>query len=433
MPTTNINLTIDKTTVGLGSVDNTADLSKPISTATQNALNAKVSLTGAETITNKVAITSKAITTGGDGTGAGTGGYLDLVGQTDNPNSPTNSLRMYSNTNGGNYTIILEAPSKPVNYLNFFLHPTVGRQWDFPDANGKILTTGNLTDITAVGISLPLTGTPTAPTAAPGTNTTQIANTAFVTAAITAAGGNLKADGTVPLTANWAAGNFSITANSVILGSAANTTSGGSASAGNYTIQSTTHATKGFTSIGSTTTFTVDEVNKRIGIGVAAPAEPLHVQKDQSGTTSIKVHNATSNGICRFLASGNSNAFGFGVYGSTATPYGAIAANDGFAYSGSSFTFMSEAASGAGIKFAVGTSTPTEIFRFNSSGDMVPAEGKNLIAGTTTGWKCGTATGQKIAWWGATPVVQQVLATGAGATVDNVITLLQTLGLCKQS
>ena len=33
--------TVDKTTVGLGNVDNTADLDKPISTATQAALNTK--------------------------------------------------------------------------------------------------------------------------------------------------------------------------------------------------------------------------------------------------------------------------------------------------------------------------------------------------------------------------------------------------------
>lgn len=53
--------------------------------------------------------------------------------------------------------------------------------------------------------------------------------------------------------------------------------------------------------------------------------------------------------------------------------------------------------------------------------------------GTTSGVKIGTATGQKIGFWNATPVIQQVLATGGGATVDNVISLLQTLGLCKQS
>ncbi len=60
-------------------------------------------------------------------------------------------------------------------------------------------------------------------------------------------------------------------------------------------------------------------------------------------------------------------------------------------------------------------------------------DGANFVLGTSTGTKWGTATGQKQAWWGATPVVQQVLATGAGATVDNVISLLQTLGLCKQA
>jgi hypothetical protein len=53
--------------------------------------------------------------------------------------------------------------------------------------------------------------------------------------------------------------------------------------------------------------------------------------------------------------------------------------------------------------------------------------------GTGTGSMIGTATGEKFSFWGSSPVVQQVLATGGGATVDNVISLLQTLGLCKQS
>ncbi len=44
---------ISKTMVGLGNIDNTTDLLKPISTVTQTALNLKVSLTGIETMTNK--------------------------------------------------------------------------------------------------------------------------------------------------------------------------------------------------------------------------------------------------------------------------------------------------------------------------------------------------------------------------------------------
>lgn len=51
---TNRTWTIDKTSVGLGNVDNTSDLNKPVSTATQTALNAKqdtlVSATNIKTI-----------------------------------------------------------------------------------------------------------------------------------------------------------------------------------------------------------------------------------------------------------------------------------------------------------------------------------------------------------------------------------------------
>lgn len=78
-------------------------------------------------------------------------------------------------------------------------------------------------------------------------------------------------------------------------------------------------------------------------------------------------------------------------------------------------------------------SNNTLSFTIDTSQNIAIAEGKNIIPGTTTGTKICTATGQKLSFWNATPVVQQVLATGAGATVDNVITLLQTLGLCKQA
>ena len=44
---------ISKSMVGLGNVDNTTDLAKPISTVNQTALNLKASLTGIETLTNK--------------------------------------------------------------------------------------------------------------------------------------------------------------------------------------------------------------------------------------------------------------------------------------------------------------------------------------------------------------------------------------------
>lgn len=66
-------------------------------------------------------------------------------------------------------------------------------------------------------------------------------------------------------------------------------------------------------------------------------------------------------------------------------------------------------------------------------GNIAFSDANNVELGTTTGTKWGTATNQKQSWWNATPVVQQILATGASHTVDDVITLLQTYGLCRQS
>lgn len=56
------NVTLAKGDVELGNVDNTSDLNKPISTATQTALNAKASTTD---VTNKHKVTSKQVATSG--------------------------------------------------------------------------------------------------------------------------------------------------------------------------------------------------------------------------------------------------------------------------------------------------------------------------------------------------------------------------------
>lgn len=92
----------------------------------------------------------------------------------------------------------------------------------------------------------------------------------------------------------------------------------------------------------------------------------------------------------------------------------------------------SKGGSGTARDFAIITDNTVRV-TFAAAGGQTAADGHDMVFGTSTGTKIGTATGQKIGFWNATPVVQQVLATGAGATVDNVIALLQTLGLCKQS
>ena len=47
--------------------------------------------------------------------------------------------------------------------------------------------------------------------------------------------------------------------------------------------------------------------------------------------------------------------------------------------------------------------------------DITMKEGKNIIAGTTTGTKIGTAITQKIAFYNSTPIVQRANAVQAAA------------------
>lgn len=60
---------------------------------------------------------------------------------------------------------------------------------------------------------------------------------------------------------------------------------------------------------------------------------------------------------------------------------------------------------------------------------------QTIQAGTTNGLQVGTGGTQKLGFYGATPIVQAVLPTGAmpPTTTDAVIQALQDLGLVKQS
>jgi hypothetical protein len=71
-----------------------------------------------------------------------------------------------------------------------------------------------------------------------------------------------------------------------------------------------------------------------------------------------------------------------------------------------------------------------------NAGGHILAEGANVVLGTSTGSQIATvggASGQKLAVWGKTPIVQPVLATGAGHTADDIITVLQNIGWVRQS
>jgi hypothetical protein len=186
---------ITKTMVGLGNVDNTSDTAKPISSATQAALDLKAPL-ASPTFTGTVSGITKTMV------------GLSNVDNTSDASKPISTLtqaaldlKLASATAASTYATI-ESPT-------FTGTATLGGSGDFvlngttniriTPASGSnayvgtavadniITTAGNTQTLTNKSLTSPtLTGTPTAPTAAVATNTTQVATTAFVRGEVTA-------------------------------------------------------------------------------------------------------------------------------------------------------------------------------------------------------------------------------------------------------
>jgi hypothetical protein len=78
--------------------------------------------------------------------------------------------------------------------------------------------------------------------------------------------------------------------------------------------------------------------------------------------------------------------------------------------------------------FQARASTDAVLFAIAAAGHPTLGEGINIIAGTTTGTKIGTATSQKLGFFNATPVIQQTLAAAAtdAATTQTLANSLRT-------
>ncbi len=198
--------TLDKSAVGLGNVDNTSDASKPISSATQTALDLKAplaspALTGTPTAptatagTNTTQIATTAFVTTAvaaasipDATTSSKGKVRlagDLSGTADAPTVP--GLATKENTITAGTTTQYWRGDKTWQTLDKTA-VGLGNVDNTSDLNKPISSaTQAALDLKASLSSPTLTGTPAAPTAAAGTNTTQIATTAFVTSAISTA------------------------------------------------------------------------------------------------------------------------------------------------------------------------------------------------------------------------------------------------------
>lgn len=85
---------------------------------------------------------------------------------------------------------------------------------------------------------------------------------------------------------------------------------------------------------------------------------------------------------------------------------------------------------GGGAIIGIDTDTSTTMWSIAGDGDIITFG--NISFPNPSGSKIGITQTELLAFWGATPIARPLLATGAGATVDNVITVLQTIGLVKQ-
>jgi hypothetical protein len=212
---------VDKADVGLGNADNTSDANKPISTLTATALALKAplaspALTGTPTaptaapgtVTTQIATTAFAQAAANVVAADVTALETELgvhEAANDNPHSVTKAqvgLANADNTSDANKPVSsatqtalnLKAPLANPTFTGVPAAPTAAPGTDttqvattaFVEAAADVVSTATAS---ALALKAPLaspalTGVPAAPTAAPGTNTTQIATTAYTTAAV---------------------------------------------------------------------------------------------------------------------------------------------------------------------------------------------------------------------------------------------------------
>lgn len=76
--------------------------------------------------------------------------------------------------------------------------------------------------------------------------------------------------------------------------------------------------------------------------------------------------------------------------------------------------------------FRASSSTPAPLWSIAGWGDTVWADAINMVFGTTTGTKIGTATSQKLAFYNSTPVVQQTASADATTSAAGSTTTVFT-------
>ncbi len=233
MPIETINLTINKTTVGLSNVDNTSDDNKPVSSAQATAIGiVQDDIDTHESRTDNPHIVTKAQV------------GLANVDNTSDVNKPVSSAQQ-------------TALNAKQNSLGFTPENVSNKATDFSTLNDTLY---------------------------PSVSATNSRINSLVASAIATAGASyLTKDGNTGLTGNWNAGLFSITANSVIIGALANRIAFSALAGANGTLTSSTHGTKNKIFLGAAQTSWYDELNDRFTIG-ATTSDSKFAVKNPTGT-----------------------------------------------------------------------------------------------------------------------------------------------------
>ena len=172
---------VTKTQVGLGNCDNTSDANKPISTLTQAALDLKSSTAS---LTEHIADETKHLTSAQNT-------LLDsltpTVTELNYVDGVTSAIQTQLDSKASSSTVTTHTSNTSNPHSVTKTQVGLGNCDNTSDANKPISTlTQAALDLKAALASPAFTGTPTAPTALVGTNTTQVASTAFVKTAIDA-------------------------------------------------------------------------------------------------------------------------------------------------------------------------------------------------------------------------------------------------------
>jgi hypothetical protein len=165
-----------------------------------------------------------------------------------------------------------------------------------------------------------------------------------------------------------------------------------------------------------------DGVNSALGVGPSAThglGVPFAAYASRNEFVQGRVANS-SNGALAYSAWVALNDTGVGSY--------LVCRSSGFTTVGLSVANGTEVASTNNLLLFTINANPiivspggqnNEAMRWDSSANTNIKDGKNVILGTTTGTKIGTAAAQKLSFWNATPIVQPTTAVAAATFVAN--------------